>query len=93
MAKTAPKIEPVANFFKHKKAAELKTYAPQKFLDAITEHLKLKNDAQLAKALALSAPVISKVRNRQLPVTPLVMLRALEATGWTPKQAREALGA
>lgn len=81
------------NFYKHEDASQQPSYNPQAFIHAIKTHLNLKNDAAVARALQFTPPVISKLRHKSMPVTPLIMLRVIEATGWTVKQARKALGA
>ena len=87
------KKSPETRFFHPTVAAAKATYSPENLLAAIAKDLKLKNDAQIAKALDLYAPLISKIRNRHITVTPYVLLRVVEATGWTVAEARQKLGA
>lgn len=61
-------------------------------LDALMDEFNLKNDAALASALGVSKPLISKVRNRVLPLRASLVLRIHDATGWPIKQIKE-LGA
>jgi len=56
-------------------------YSPDRFLDAITAHLRLKNDTALARALEVAPPVISKLRHQTLRICPSHLLRAHDATG------------
>lgn len=44
-------------------------YNPDRFLDAMIKAMALKNDAALSRRLAISPPVISKIRNRHIPVS------------------------
>ena len=50
-------------------------YDPGHLLDTLQATLKLKNDAALSRMLGLSAPVISKIRHRQIPVGASVLIR------------------
>ena len=80
--------------FFHPTAAKKKPeYNPEGLLDAAIAKLGLKNDAALAKALDLYAPLISKIRRRRIAVSPYFLLRLIEATGWTVAEARQELGA
>lgn len=49
-------------------------------LDMARHHMKLRNDAALARAIWASAPHISKVRNGLLPVGPQMLLNIHEAS-------------
>lgn len=55
-------------------------YEPSHLLDTLQATLKLKNDAGLSRMLGLSAPVISKIRHRQIPVGASVLIRIHEVT-------------
>ena len=50
-------------------------YDPEQFLNAIINLLNLKNDAALAIALDIAPPVISRIRNRKLPIGAVMLLR------------------
>jgi hypothetical protein len=52
---------------------------PEKVLDAAIENMSLASDATLARALDVSAPTISKVRRRVLPLGPALLIRILIA--------------
>lgn len=66
---------------KAEKLASLATYDPNKLLDLLIEKLALKNDAALARALDIAAPVISKLRNKRLAVGASLLINMHEATG------------
>lgn len=51
-----------------------KTYNPDLLLDTMRSELGLKNDAQLAYRIGISAPSLSKLRKRRQPVTALMLL-------------------
>jgi antitoxin HigA-1 len=58
------------------------------FLDNLKEKLSAKNDAALCRALQLTPPQVSKVRNGRLPVTAGLLCKASEATDLTIKQLK-----
>ena len=60
--------------------ADTHRYDPSHLLDTLQATLKLKNDAALSRRLGLSAPVISKIRHRQIPVGASVLIRIHEVT-------------
>lgn len=78
-------------FFDHVVAFKTETYSPQLFLNKVARALNCENDAQLSRALQIAQPTLSNVRNRKYPLTPRVLLRVIEATGWTAAEARAAL--
>lgn len=51
---------------------------PHALLDAAITQLNLKNDAALARELAITAPRLSKIRNGHLPVNADLLLRIHE---------------
>lgn len=53
------------------------------FLDKMLDHLKLKNDASLARAMLVAPPIISKMRNVDLPFGSDYIIIAHELTGWS----------
>lgn len=67
-------------------------YDPSHLLDTLLATLKLKNDAALARTLGLSAPVISKIRHRQIPVGASVLIRIHEVTGLSITVLRGLMG-
>jgi hypothetical protein len=57
-------------------------------LDALREHFEVKNDSALARKLAVSPPVVSKLRGGgKLGNT--MILRIHERTGWAAEAIRE----
>ena len=55
-------------------------FHPGNLLDSLTKILGLKNDAALARALEVSAPVLSKIRHRTLAVSGAVLIRMQEVS-------------
>lgn len=56
-------------------------YSPENLLDGISNFLKLRNDAQLARALGVAPPVISKIRSRTHAITHRLLIHMHDATG------------
>jgi hypothetical protein len=67
-------------------------YDPNRLLDAIIETGGLKNDAALSRALAVEAPVISKIRHRKLPVGGILLIRMHEISQLSIKELRTLMG-
>lgn len=68
------------------------TYDPDRLLEALIERMNLKNDAALSRALAVSPPVISKIRHRRLPVTGSLLIRMHEVTNMSIQELRQIMG-
>jgi len=68
------------------------TYDPNRLLDTLIDKMKLKNDAQLCRALNVAPPLISKIRHRRLPVGGALLIRMHEACGMTIAELRELMG-
>jgi hypothetical protein len=72
-------------------AAQAQPGASQ-LLDYLTEELKLKNDAALARAFGIAPPVISKIRHGRLPFGDSLILKAHERFNLPVAVIRAALG-
>ena len=72
--------------------AKLTSYDPDPLLAAVIKHLNVKNDAELARALAISAPVISKIRHRKMIVSANLLIRLHEITSLSIKELRVLMG-
>lgn len=72
--------------------AEEREYNPDRLLDALIDHLGLKNDAALSRALEVAPPVISKIRHRRLPVGAALLIRMHEVSDLTIRDLRYLLG-
>jgi hypothetical protein len=68
------------------------SYDPDRFLDAIIKHMRLKNDAALSRALDVAPPVVSKLRHRAIAIGATHLLRAHEATGMTIAELKALAG-
>ena len=51
---------------------------PHALMDALIAKRAIKSDAALARELKVAAPIISKIRNRDLRVGPTLILRIIE---------------
>jgi len=68
------------------------SYDPDNLLNVLIEKLNLKNDAGLSRALEVAPPVISKIRNRRLPVGATMILRIHDKAGMQVNEIRQLMG-
>jgi hypothetical protein len=64
---------------------------PNRFLDFLQAHLKLKNDAQLSRTMGVAPPVLSKFRHFRVPVGPAFLIQAHDFTGLSLNELRAVL--
>lgn len=69
-----------------------RTYTPGNFIDTLLVIMGLKNDAALARQLAVAPPVISKIRNNRLPIGASMLINAHEESGISIKDLKDAAG-
>lgn len=55
-------------------------YNPSNLLEVLYKVVGARNDAQLARALEVSAPVICKIRRHKMPLPPSMLIRMHEVT-------------
>ncbi len=67
-------------------------YDPNTLLNALKEHLGLKNDSALSRALEVAPPVISNIRYGRLPVGATLLINMHEVSGIHIKQLRALMG-
>lgn len=65
------------------------TMASHPLLDAIRTHEKIRNDADLAIALGLAAPTISKTRHGHLEVSDSLRVAIMRKFRWSLKRIDE----
>ncbi len=70
----------------------LHSYTPDGFLDRLLLRLGLKNDAALARLLAVTPAIVSRIRNRKLPVSSSMLLMIHEATDIAIRELRRMMG-
>ncbi|MBZ2206621.1 hypothetical protein [Massilia soli] len=69
-----------------------KKYDPNNLIDAVTARLALKNDAAVARALKVEAPIIEKVRSNKLPLGGYLLMRLRELTGMSVNDLQDLMG-
>lgn len=74
------------------KLLNLHSYTPDGFLDRLLSRLGLKNDAALARMLAVTPAIVSRIRNRKLPVSSSMLLAIHEATNIAIRELRGMMG-
>ena len=62
---------------------------PHALLDAVNARLGLENDTVLAKRLGMAPSGISKIRRGHNRVTPEIILRVYDLTGWSIEDIRK----
>lgn len=67
-------------------------YNPDVLLNELQQRLRLRNDAQLSRALEVAPPVISKIRHRRLPVGASLLIRMHEVSGISIRDLRNLMG-
>jgi len=67
-------------------------FDPNKLLDSMLKHLKLKNDAALSRALDVAPPIISRIRHSRHQVGGSILLRMHEVTGMSITALRQLMG-
>lgn len=63
-----------------------------KLLDALHWELKIHRQESLARFLQLDSSVLSRLRSNDYTLTPLIVLRIHEATGWPVSKIKELAG-
>ncbi|MBC3874883.1 hypothetical protein [Undibacterium flavidum] len=67
-------------------------YDPSNLLDALIKILCIKNDAALSRVLEVAPPVISKIRHKNLPIGPNLLIRMHEESGLSIREIRALMG-
>ncbi len=70
----------------------LSSYSPARFLDRIEDHLRLKNDAALARSLKVTPALVSRIRNRRMPVSAGLLLSIHEISQIAIADLRRMMG-
>ena len=73
------------------KASQQIPGAAAALLNHLAAQLKLKNDAELARAFEVAPPVISKIRHDKLPFGDSMILKAHEKFNFTVQSIRKFL--
>lgn len=67
-------------------------FDPGRMFNALSSHLKLRSDAALARVLEVPVLLVRLMRTREIPVTPELLIRAEEVSGWSGRQLRDLMG-
>ncbi len=67
-------------------------YHPGRLFDALEAQLGLRTDAALARALEVPTQLVRLMRSRDIPVTPELLIRAEEVSGWSGRLLRDMMG-
>ncbi len=67
-------------------------YDPGRLFDALEGKLRLRSDAALARELEVPTPLVRLMRSRDIPVTPELLIRAEEVSGWSGRLLRDMMG-
>jgi hypothetical protein len=72
--------------------SSLKSYDPNRLIDALLNNMNVKNDSQLSKILELPPSSISKIRRRQMAVSSETLIAMHETSGLSIRELRELMG-
>jgi hypothetical protein len=67
-------------------------YDPNQLFDRTIACLQLRNDRELSRILQMASPLIRKMRQHQLPVSGVVLLRIHDLTGIGLADLRQLMG-
>jgi hypothetical protein len=67
-------------------------YDPNRLFNALISCLKLRGDVALARVLEVPNALIRKVRQLEIPVTPALLIRMEEISGWSARNLRDLMG-
>lgn len=67
-------------------------YDPGRLLSALRSQLGLRSDNGLARALEVPGELVHKVRGGEIPVTPELLIRMEEVSGWSARELRDMMG-
>jgi hypothetical protein len=67
-------------------------YDPGRLFNSLGSRLKLRSDAALARVLEVPTLLIQLMRTGELPVTPEILIRAEEVSGWSGRMLRDLMG-
>ncbi len=70
----------------------LPTYEPDSFLDRLQSRLQVRNDAALARSFDVTPALVSRVRNRRMPISASLLLSIHEKTQIAIAELRQMMG-
>ena len=67
-------------------------YDPNRLFNALIFILGLRSDTRLARALEVPFMLVKKIRSMEIPVTPALLIRMEEISGWSARNCRDMMG-
>lgn len=67
-------------------------YDPGRLFNALCGLLKLRTDVSLARRLEVPTALVRLIRLGEIPVTPELLVRMEEVSGWSGRQLRDLMG-
>lgn len=77
---------------KKEEMVELETYDPDALLDTVIDKLHLRSDAALSRVLKVGAPVLSKIRHKNLKISSDLLVRMHDVADINLDRMREIAG-
>ena len=71
---------------------KIASYSPDNFLNRLLGKLQLKNDAALARTLEVTPAVVSRIRNKRVPVSANLLLMIHDVTDIAIPELRRMMG-
>ena len=71
---------------------KIASYSPENFLNRLLGKMQLKNDAALARVLEVTPAVVSRIRNKRVPVSANLLLMIHETTEIAIPELRRMMG-
>ena len=67
-------------------------YDPNRLFNAMLVLHKLRGDVPLARLLEVPVLLLKKIRRLEMPVTPALLIRMEEISGWSTRNLRDLMG-
>ena len=67
-------------------------YDPGRLFNALRGQLRVRSDVGLARKLEVPGALVRLVRMGEIPVTPELLIRMEEVSGWSGRQLRDLMG-
>lgn len=67
-------------------------YDPGRLFNALRMRLNLRSDVRLARQLEVPGALLRLVRMGEIPVTPELLIRMEEVSGWSGRELRDLMG-
>lgn len=77
---------------RNKALLNIASYSPDNFLNRLLGRLQLKNDAALARTLEVTPAVVSRIRNKKVPISANLLLMIHEVSEIAIPELRRMMG-